>query len=124
MTPPQDIPEGKNKMVALAVRRSQRLESDVVREADRTISRARSNEAGGRVNFRRDLCPTANGRIAIAHEQCGSLGGECLQSGVRGRARKRREQDRRQDGDNGKNADDLEEREAVLSTTVIPCSSW
>src|SRR6185369_3974643 len=71
----------------IAALSQERVERDVVRNADDTAGRAGANDALRRVDFGHDLQAVANGSVAVGLEHRGGLDGERFEPRPRGAAR-------------------------------------
>jgi len=107
--------DGRACGTVVAASREHRLDRNVRRKAHGAAARSGADGARRRVDAGCDFCALYLRSMVIGFEQRRRLKGVTFDPWPRGSARNGRQGDRRKDRDYSKDADDLEQREAVLA---------
>ena len=119
--------DGRACGTVVAASREHRLDRNVRRKAHGAAARSGADGARRRVDAGCDFCALYLRSMVIGFEQRRRLKGVTFDPWPRGSARNGRQGDRRKDRDYSKDADDLEQRKAVLPAGragEISAPSW
>ena len=128
-TPPHDMPEGKKSIDRPAFRSAQRDASIASSETSSGKRMMRAGRAGAdrsrrRIDQRRHLDLPAQRRVAVRLQQRRGLHRIALELGAGGRPRDRRQDDGREQADDGEHAQDFDQRETLLAMAVLSARRW